>query len=463
MKKTIYIPPFRCDDFRFTGAYCFSNETRGNHFILGKNGCSIIINTALKKMLVEETPNLEFQFKLVQHGLADIYDKKAPEAPDFNTNNQCSNLKVSYFIIDTTKRCNFDCIYCFRDLSDNRDIDFSTLKDICCYIETAAAAQNTKNIHIQIWGGEPLLVMDRIQYIIDYFNHTEITAAIDIETNGSLINDQIARKLWDWGVNVGVSIDGTPRYQDIQRRLLSGRSSAASVKAGILALRKYYGSRFGGITVVTKYNNMYISDIVKYYVDELGMNQFKFNIVRDNPNAKEKELGLSLEEVGRFANNLCDVVELYHIMGVPLFEGNIQMRKENLLKRSSYSCCISNGCQGGRRIVSFDRKGDIYPCEMMDYPVEKIGSIYRDGRLNEGAALTAQMECAIEKNPFFVEKKSDVCTDCPWFYFCRGGCTSKMRYLGRVGEIDETECVLNRIIYSRIIKSILNKSSRQIK
>lgn len=461
MKKTTYLPSFCCDDFRFTGAYCFSDETKGNHFILGKNGCSIIVNTALKKMLEEGIPNLEFQFKLVQHGLADIYDKKAPEQPDFGTNNQCGNLKVSYFIIDTTKRCNFGCIYCFRDLSDNRDIDFSTLKDICCYIERVAIAQNTKNIHIQIWGGEPLLVMDRIWYVIDYFHHAEITAAIDIETNGSLIDDAAARQLRDWGVNVGVSIDGTPKHQDIQRRLISGGSSAASVEAGIRALRKYYGSRFGGITVVTKYNDMDIGDIVKYYVNELGMYQFKFNIVRDNPNAKEKGLGLNLEEVARFADNLCDVMELYYIMGIPLSEGNIQMRRENLLKRSSYSCCISNGCQGGRRILSFDRKGDIYPCEMMDYPEEKIGSIYRDGRLDEGARLTAQLECAIKQNPFFAEKKCDACVDCPWFYFCRGGCTSKMRYLGKVGEIDETECVLNRVIYPRIIQSILKKSNRK--
>ena len=114
------------------------------------------------------------------------------------------------------------------------------------------------------------------------------------------------------------------------------------------------------------------------------------------------------------------------------------------------SCCISHGCQGGRKMISFDHDGNIFPCEMIDFPEEKIGSIY------EKEGIETMINRAMQRNKFFLPKKDERCRACPWWYYCQGGCSSRNRYLNRDGEIDEIECALNRSIYPRLIKEILN-------
>ena len=80
----------------------------------------------------------------------------------------------------------------------------------------------------------------------------------------------------------------------------------------------------------------------------------KFNIVRDNPNALEKNVGLKKEEIKEFANNLYDIIKAYKLLGINFQEDNIKIRFDNLLERSSSSYCSSSGCSGGENIISFD-------------------------------------------------------------------------------------------------------------
>jgi uncharacterized protein len=144
-----------------------------------------------------------------------------------------------------------------------------------------------------------------------------------------------------------------------------------------------------------------------------------------------------------------DYLQAFHALGAQFSEGNIEVRANNLLRRSNASCCISHGCQGGRKMISFDHAGNIFPCEMIDFPEEKIGSIYEED------SLEWMVQKAAQRNKFFLPKIDDRCTKCPWWFYCQGGCSSRNRYLNRDGKIDEVECALNRSIYPRLIQKIL--------
>jgi len=443
------------NNFTFFGAYYFSYKNY--HFLLGKNGCSIIINTKLLNSLKKQSPNKDLILKLLQHGLAIVSDKEFPIDDYEELKTKRILPKTTYFIIDITKHCNMDCVYCFRDLNDKRKISFERLKDICDYLADVSLKQKSF-INIQMWGGEPTFAMDRIEYVVTYFKSKNIKVGIDIETNGSIVTDKIAKQLYEWGISVGVSIDGTPKYQNMQRKLVNRKNSMPSVKKGIRILQKYFGNNFGGITVITKYNFKDIDKIIEYYIYDLGINSMKFNIVKDNPNANEKSLGLTLDEVEEFANKLCDVVEIYNSLGVNFSEGNIQTRIDNLLIRSGFSCCISNGCKGGQTLISIDAEGNIYPCEMMDYHDVKLGSIYNNGKLSNSDNLQKQINSAKDKNIFFKEKHIDECKICPWHYYCKGGCTSRIYYTNNSTSVDKVECTFNRTIYPRLIRQILRKN-----
>lgn len=438
------IEPYTNGDFHFLGCYCFSDRER--NLLLADNGCIILLEDDLVRCLEAASPSPALQFKLVQHGLA-----MAPGKVMFGCEKE---LKPEYFIIDLTKKCNFDCVYCFRDLDNADTISTDLLDDILNYITSFCNENQIRQIGLQMWGGEPIFALEHIEHVVSFFKNCSIKAAIDIETNASIISYDIAEKLFRWNIHIGVSLDGTPRLHDIQRRFRSGEPTSQQVEEGIRNLKKFYGDELGGITVVTKYNYRYIREMLDYYIVDLGLKNMKFNIVRDNANAGENALGISEDEVIVFANELLDYLQAYRMMGISFSEGNVELRAENILRRTGRSCCISHGCQGGKKIISFDQEGNIFPCEMTDFLEEKIGSIY------DGANLTDQISKAVHKNRFFLPKKDVRCDGCPWWYFCQGGCSSRNRYLGRDGEIDTTECALNRTIYPRLVEWILNGDLR---
>lgn len=446
-----WLKKIKIDSFVFEGAYCFSREKSNYDFLLGKNGGSIILHKNIVDKLENKIFTEDLKIKLLQHGLGRLND---------------SDLKVSgntfkdslYFIIDSTKSCNLNCIYCFRDLFDRRTITKEKLKDVCTYIYNVTKSKNINRINIQMWGGEPTIAMNNIEFVYNFFKDTTLRVKIDIETNATTITDKIAKKLYEMDVSVGVSIDGTPVHQNLQRKTIDGKDSIDLVKRGIKYLQKYYKDRIGGITVVTKYNYKDIDKIIDYFINELGIHSMKFNIVKDNPNAAKKRLCLSLREVREFANKLCDVMEFYRILGVPFSEGNIQIRYDNLLERSSFSCCNSNGCKGGDVLISIDANGNIYPCEMMDYKDVLLGSIYVNNEVSNGTNFDDIIKANKENNVYFKDKGVPKCNKCPWKYYCNGGCTSRIYYAGNKDKIDKVECEFNRIVYPRLIEQLLSSS-----
>lgn len=434
-----YLEPYTVNELKFLGCHVFSEKS--NHFLLSGNGCAIIIDDVLFNYIKEKKLPDGLKIKLVQHGLAHVPGKEMFRCE--------KKIDIRYFIIDVTKRCNFDCIYCFRDFQNHSVIAYDVLDDVLRYIVDYCKQESIRRISIQLWGGEPLLALEQIEYIVGFLAETDLEVVFHIETNGSQITPEIAERLYKMRIHVGVSLDGTPVLQNRQRPFVSGGLSAGAVETGIRNLQRYYGSNVAGITVVTRYNFRYIKEMLDYFIYHLHLQSMKFNLVRDNANASEKGLALTADEIMWFAGELMEYLLAYRSMGAKFTEGNIEVRLKNLLQRSRYSCCISSGCQGGVRMISFDQSGNIFPCEMMDFPEEKIGSIY------DGKNLTKQIGLAMKKNKFFLQKKDEQCGNCPWWCYCGGGCSSRNRYLNRDGQIDETECALNRTIYPKLIEGML--------
>ena len=187
----------------------------------------------------------------------------------------------------------------------------------------------------------------------------------------------------------------------------------------------------------------------------------KFNIVRDNPNALEKNVGLKKEEVREFANSLYDTVKAYNALGLNFQEDNIRIRLDNLIKRANSSYCSSSGCSGGENIISFDSKGNIYPCEMMDYEDVKVGSIYHDDKLSDNDSLVKQINESKKHNIYFKKKDNKECNNCPWFYYCKGGCTSRILYSKGKMKYDQVECEFNKVIYERLVNDILDNVGKE--
>ena len=123
----------------------------------------------------------------------------------------------------------------------------------------------------------------------------------------------------------------------------------------------------------------------------------------------------------------------------------------NLLVRGKSNICTSCGCMGGTKMIAFDQEGRIYPCDVTDYKEEAIGSVHEERDLIE---LVAEAQAA--GRDFFNRKHHDDCEHCPFRFFCKGGCTTAIKYkLGRVEGVDRQECLANRSLYPELIHIIL--------
>ena len=104
-------------------------------------------------------------------------------------------------------------------------------------------------------------------------------------------------------------------------------------------------------------------------------------------------------------------------------------------------------------MIVFDMNGNIFPCELTDFPDESIGSVF-----SKNKDLITLIREAVSTRTYFVPKHIEKCTHCPWQCFCKGGCTVRVMNSGkRPPEIDEIECAVNTALYPAIVELLLTQ------
>lgn len=438
-----YLAPFSLDNgFEFIGAYYSSNDEY-SLLVQAEFGTSIMLSNKLIEEIEKSNPSEDLQFKLIQHGFGKIEgSNKVIDAND--------KVLPTYFLIDLTKCCNLRCKYCFRDLQTSEDaITDDEVDAICNYILNYVTKHNIKWFSIQPWGGEPLIRLDKIIRIRKFFEEKEIYPEISIETNGTLLDEKAVELLRNNNIHLGVSIDGTDVIHNTQRPYMQGNESFNKVVSGIRNLQNAGYEGLGSITVITKNNYNKINEILDFFAKDLKLNSVKLNPLRKT--SSNDYLGIEYEEVEEFIDLLLNKLIALHKEGYKIIDSNIANKIKNLIIRPDENICNAKGCMGGKGLISFDRYGKIYPCEMSDYPEECIGDI------NSGTDLCNNIKKAQKTHSFYKTKKAEICDSCPWWYYCRGGCSSTVKFTSKeVCGIDMGECDVNRILYPKLVRLILD-------
>ena len=417
----------------------------GHHMLLNPEyGTTLFLENKLKELIQPGHITENLAFLLVQRGMASYDHSRRPQQihhPQF----------PHFFMLDLTQNCNLNCLYCFRDLS-SKPICMSDdmLLKICNHLIAYWSRHPEIHLHIQAWGGEPLLQVDQIAMIRRAFDEVGMNPNIEIETNGTLIDEQIAKQLKELRIHIGVSIDGDPVVQNQQRPTLGGKPTSEKVESGIQSLHKFYGDEFGSITVVTKNTAARLYEILDYFVNTLHLTGIKFNPLRET--GDYGQLSLSEAELAEFEKKLLEALVSYVKSGAKITEQNICQRLRNLVYRPCNNICNSCGCQGGYAMVTIDHNGDVYPCEMSDFPDMRIGKINVD--------LIENMVNIPDDNTnrYFAPREFVQCKECPWHFYCRGGCKSASIFsTGHTQAIDKAECVINRTLYPLLIQLLMEE------
>lgn len=124
------------------------------------------------------------------------------------------------------------------------------------------------------------------------------------------------------------------------------------------------------------------------------------NIVKDNPNIESCDLCFQPEEIPKFERKLLTTIVEMAERGHPIAESNIVSRLHNLLDGRASNFCHSRGCQAGNSFLSFDRFGNITPCDLTDFEDLRFSSVY-----DEPALLSQKISSFRSHNTFLRWKR----------------------------------------------------------
>lgn len=135
--------------------------------------------------------------------------------------------RISGYRIVVTDTCNMKCTYCFVDTNTGKDdMTVADLREGLEYLFEENAGQ--PEVTIQWFGGEPTVRFDLMKYGDEYARELAVRHRVGrvqstVVTNGVLLKDEMIEHFKEYKYGVGVSFDGVPEDNVVERFLLSGK------------------------------------------------------------------------------------------------------------------------------------------------------------------------------------------------------------------------------------------------
>lgn len=444
-----YIPGGQLEGtgFQLNDLWKFEFEERV--LLLDRQGHILLMKRELCDSIRNQKISDDLLLKLLQRKLAcDMGQTQKCET------NDPLEIKPMFFMIDLTNKCNMGCRYCLRSIENDPEEDSISdemIDAICEYLAQYCSQVEDKRITLQPWGGEPLLEKEKIFLLQDDMKKRGVNPQITIETNSLLLSEKLIEELYRREISIGVSIDGYQEVHDSQRVSRSGIGTHQIVEKRIRNIQKWFEKDISTITTITRNSLEHLEDIIEYLAVDLGVMHIKLNFVHRSCFAMNDDLCLSPEEIGDASLRIFRKILELHKRDIEVYEYNIWLKSMNLLTDKRLDVCYSNGCHGGKRMIAINKNGDIFPCDVTDFPEERLGNISKD------RDLIALLEKSAREKPYFKEKKGAECGMCPWWHYCRGGCTVHMKCAAEEQDVDIIECTINRNLYPQLIALILQE------
>jgi len=170
------------------------------------------------------------------------------------------------FILKVASRCNLDCDYCYiyrspdvswRTRPHFMEIDIGRL--VAQRISEHVAKHSLEEIDVVFHGGEPLLAgASRIDALASLVREiVPVKVSFGLQTNGTLIDEEILKVLLKHEVRIGLSLDGPGKANDRHRLNHAGKSSYEAVLKAIELIRSNpeWLHLYGGLLAVIDLRN----------------------------------------------------------------------------------------------------------------------------------------------------------------------------------------------------------------
>jgi len=354
--------------------------------------------------------------------------------------------------------CNLDCTYCYYlgkdkllNQKNGRLPDDLLERFIADYI----SSQDVKEIAFTWHGGEPtLLGIDYFRRVVELQKkHTPAGRRVsnDLQTNGTLLDDEWCAFLAENRFLVGLSIDGPRELHDAYRLTRKGSSSFAAVFAAAQRLQNH-GIPFSTLTTVNRKNALRPLEVYRFLRDEVGTAYMQF-IPCVEPRRFEKRspgypadnapvasgghgaaagyllLGVTDWSVGAadWGSFLAQIFDEWYASD----EGRVKINLfetmfAQLADLPALICTSSPYC--GKN-VAMEHDGRVYACDHYVYPEFELGNIAKQS-LGEMVFSLKQLEFGLNKYNLL----SRECRSCRHLKLCWGECPRTRILHTRPGE-----------------------------
>ena len=340
--------------------------------------------------------------------------------------------KIKNLVLSLTGQCNFACRYCYAAEHNKEMMSVETA--LAAVKMAASSLPEGEKFIIQFSGGEPLLNFKVLHAVVGYVQENKVPAVLQIQTNGSLLSDKIAKYLFQNKVAIGVSLDGKPKVNDKLRLTKDGKGATEQILQGLEVLKR--NNIACGITcVVTADNVNDLAGIVEMAYFLGNVRRIGFDLLRGQGRGSglvpptEIEMAQAMEQV-YLRNKLLSKMVGYEIKIAQQERAKLACTEEC---REFGHCYAMNG-----EAAFVEASGKIYACSSLIGDEEfYIGNV-QDGL---DVALVNKVSSKISKSMSF-------CKECSDFRQCGGGCFARWYGSGEPVAY-KSECALKR---SAIIK-----------
>lgn len=263
-------------------------------------------------------------------------------------------------------------------------------------------------------GGEPtLLGVSFFQRVVEYqekHGRGGKRVANGLQTNGTLLTEDMARLFKDYQFLLGVSIDGPEEIHNTFRKNINGLGSHSSVLRGIELLQKQE-VEFNALVLVSK-SNVTEPEKVYNYLKGLGIYHHQYiPCVEWEPDDTLAPFSITGAEWGSFLTRIFDLWWNGDTRDVSVRHFDAIVRQLALHERSM--CTQWGNCT---QYFVVEHNGDVYPCDFFVDKNKRLGNITE----NSWASLQDS-----KKYHNFGKRKAewnDECYRCPYLLYCSGDC-----------------------------------------
>lgn len=299
-----------------------------------------------------------------------------------------------YLTINPTLACNFSCPYCFEGEHSSHFMDDKVEDDIIAFI------QNHKflsHLHVTWFGGEPLLVFNRIVSLTKRMQSLGLKYGAGMITNGYLLTEDKMRLFKELQISsVQITIDGSEHTHNSRRFRKDGAPTYQTILKNIEQAQKCSPETRIIVRVnIDKTNSEEFFDVFSYFQGKQYPNVVVSpGFVNDN-GGKQNHCVYNTDEIASF---LLEASRKYKYNSDLLYPRHV-----------TRVCAVRNP-----NAIVIGPLGELYKCwNDVGNPARSYG--YINGRMTHESVLYEYLVKADHLN-------DPKCNDCKFFPVCDGGC-----------------------------------------